>query len=102
MEQDIREQFLRLLQVCKIYQVRAFSLNHALTKIAQLPPNKRAALTMAQIEELVAEKRDDASLIANGLAARVEEALSKDKEALDWIKNYPGAVENSSLSRYLK
>ena len=100
--EDVREAILRLLQVCKRYQVRALSLNHALAKIIETPPNKRSDLTTEQIEAWTREGRRDAEILTNQVAAKLEEALAKNnKDVLEWLKTYPSMVVTSAIDAVL-
>jgi hypothetical protein len=94
---DVREEILRLLQLCKRYQVRALSLNHALAKIVETLSEKRCDLTTGQIEAWEREGRRDAEVLTNRVAAKLEEALANNKELLEWLKAYPSMVVTSAI-----
>jgi hypothetical protein len=99
---EVREEILRLLQVCKRYQVRALSLNHALAKIIATPSDKRSDLTTHQIEAWEREGRRDAEILTNKVAAKLEEALANNKEVLEWLKAYPSMVVTSAIDTVLR
>ena len=99
--EDVREAILRLLQVCKRYQVRALSLNHALAKIIETPSNKRSDLTTDQIEAWTREGRRDAEILTNQVAAKLEEALANNKDVLEWLNTYPSMVVTSAIDAVL-
>jgi hypothetical protein len=85
---EIRQAILDLLNLCKQYQVRALTLNTALTTIMQLPPTKRAELTPADIDAELRRPRDQAKLLSDGLSASLEKALSGDKDFLIHLELY--------------
>jgi hypothetical protein len=85
---ETRQAILDLLKLCKQYQVSALSLNTALRAILQLPSDKRADLKPADLEAAIEKARDQASHLADGLAAGLERALSSDKDFLILLELY--------------
>jgi hypothetical protein len=87
-DRELRNVILILLQACEKWQLRALSMNSALTWIAALPPNTRAALTPEQIGARVANFREEAYPIVEKHAAQLTEALSGDKPFLPALQIY--------------
>jgi hypothetical protein len=77
-----------MLHGYKLYQIRALSLNTALTTIMQLSPQDRAALTQNRIHEAVEEAKIQAQKIVAEQAAQLEKALSGDTDFLPFLQMY--------------
>jgi hypothetical protein len=93
---DVREAIVKLLQVCKQYQVRALSLNHALAQIVVTRD-----LAIDRIETWCREGRHDAETMTNEVAAELEKAsvAAADKDFLEWLNAYPSMVATSAIAK---
>jgi hypothetical protein len=90
MENDraLRNVILILVKGCKQYHVEALTANAALTMVMSLPPNKRAALTGAQLEAYAQEIRPKIQEMANKGTAQVEQALEGSTDFLNLLGLY--------------
>jgi hypothetical protein len=59
-DRELRDSILSLVQLCKRYQVRALSLNSALTVLMLAPPTKRESLKADDIDAEIRKARDQA------------------------------------------
>ncbi len=87
-DRDLRNAILILVKGCKLYQVRALTANTALNWVMSLPPNKRVALTAAQLEEYAEKIRPKYQEMADKGASQVEQALGGDIDFLGLLQLY--------------
>ena len=101
METDVREAILRMLEVCKRYEARALSLSNAISKILWLSQKDKSALNATRIQEFVSESGSEARALVDEVAAKLTEALVKDKNVLEWLTEYPSMVATSAVDAAL-
>ena len=87
-DRDLRNVLIILVEGCKKHHLRAMTLNTCLTWVLELPPNIRAALTLAQLEAQCAKFQEAAAPIVDKRAAQLEKVLSGDKEFLEILRIY--------------
>jgi hypothetical protein len=87
-DRDLRKVILVLVKGCKLYQVRALTVNAALKVVLSLPPNKRAALTAPQLEAYMQEIPPKVQEMADKGAAQVEKALEGSTDFLALLQLY--------------
>jgi hypothetical protein len=101
METDIREAILRMLEVCKRYEARAFSLSDVISKILWLSPKDKSALNASRIQEFISDSDREARRLVDEVAAKLTEALANDRDVLNWLKEYPSMVATSAVDTAL-
>jgi hypothetical protein len=74
-EQDLRNVMQLLVDAIKLWQVRAVTVDKILNAIMAAPPQKRAALSVADIDALARDIRPQAGAAADLMAAQVEKKL---------------------------
>lgn len=79
-ERDLRNAILLLVRAHKLWQVRAVRAGKALSAIAALPPGKRAALTVDDIDALARKVSFQIQEVADKLASQIERKLEGDGE----------------------
>jgi hypothetical protein len=76
-EQDIRNVMKLLVEAIKLWQVRAVTQDKILNAILAAPPQKRAALSVADIDALTKDIRPQAGAAADLWAEQVEKKLEE-------------------------
>lgn len=76
-EQDIRNVMKLLVDSIKLWQVRAVTADKILKAILAAPPQKRASLSVADIDALVRDIRPQAGAAADLWAEQVEKKLEE-------------------------
>ena len=74
-EEDLRNVMLLLVDAVKLWQVRAVTVDKILNAIMAAPPQKRASLTVADIDALARDIRPQAAAAADLMAEQVEKKL---------------------------
>jgi hypothetical protein len=87
-DRDLRDILIILVEACKKHHLRAMTLNTCLTWMIELPPNSRAALTLAQLEAQCAKFQEAAAPIVDKRAPQLEQVLSGDKPFLEALRIY--------------
>jgi len=76
-EQDIRNVMKLLVEAIKLWQVRAVTVDKILNAIMAAPPQKRASLSVADIDALARDIRPQAGAAADLWAEQVEKKLQE-------------------------
>jgi hypothetical protein len=76
-EQDIRNVMKLLVEAIKLWQVRAVTQDKILNAILAAPPQKRASLSVVDIDALARDIRPQAGAAADLLAEQVERKIEK-------------------------
>lgn len=86
-EQDIRNVMKLLVDTVKLWQVRAVTQDKILNAIMAAPPQKRANLSVADIDALARDIRPQAGAAADLMADQVEKKL-EDGDYLNAARVY--------------
>ena len=86
MDEETRKIILLFIRAFKRYQVRALSLNSAITAIVEMSPADRATLTSDRVRAEIANVRNQAETIVAQQTARLEQAFRDDKRALSTLQ----------------
>lgn len=76
-DQDIRQVMKLLVDAVKLWQVRAVTVDKILNAILAAPPQKRAGLSVADIDALTKDIRPQAGAAADLWAEQVERKLEQ-------------------------
>lgn len=87
-DRDIRNAILLLLQACKMYQIRAASLNGTLKAIMELPPAKRSSLTLADFHADIAMLMEQVKLHVDKESEQLVKALRDSSDFLWPLRTY--------------
>jgi hypothetical protein len=74
-EQDLRNVMQLLVEAIKLWQVRAVTVDKILNAILAAPPQKRASLSVADIDALARDIRPQAGAAADLWAEQVEKKI---------------------------
>jgi hypothetical protein len=86
MDEETREIILLFIRAFKRCQVRALSLDSAITAIVEMSPADRATLTPDRVRAEIANVRNPAEMIVAQQTARLEQAFRDDKRALSTLQ----------------
>jgi hypothetical protein len=87
-ERDVRSAILLLVKAHKMWQVRAVRLDKALNAILALPPTKRAALSVADLDALTRAVSFQIQEVADKLSSQIERKLEGDADFLAALSLY--------------
>ena len=86
-EEDLRNVIQLLVNAVKLWQVRAVTVDKFLNAILAAPPQKRALLSVADIDALARDIRPQAGAAADLMAEQVEKKL-KEGDFLNAVRVY--------------
>jgi hypothetical protein len=97
MDKETRKIILLFIRAFKKHQVRALSLDSAITAIVEMSPFDRATLTPDRVRAEIANVRNQAETIVAQQTARLEQAFRDDKRARSTLQVFASSHLGTNL-----